>query len=143
MAITFKYKSIKRPGGNIVKTPSIPITLHGNSEINIEVIALLDTGADLSVIPQDIAELLNIDLTGEKDKSRGIGGEVNIINTKISINLKKGHESYDFEIPVQVILGDGKIPVILGRKGFFDKFKITFDQANEKVSLKRHTRLNY
>lgn len=40
-------------------------------------------------------------------------------------------------LPVQVILGDTKIPILLGRKGFFNKFKIIFDQANEKVSLKK------
>lgn len=105
--------------------------------MSIEVIALLDSGADVSVIPQDIAELLGIDLTKEKEISRGIGGEVDVINTKIKINIKKGHESYNFLIPVQVVMGDSKVPVILGRAGFFNEFKITFDQANEIVHLKK------
>lgn len=133
----FKYKPINRQDGRNVKTPSIPVVLSGKSAIKIEFMALLDSGADVSVIPQDVAELLNLDLTGKRDKSRGIGGEVEIINTSMQINLTKGHENYNMQIPVQVVMGDNKIPPILGRAGFFDKFIITFDQINERVSLKK------
>jgi len=143
MALSFRYKSIKRPKGNVVKAPHIPVNLITKSSMSIEVIALLDSGADVSVIPQDIADLLGVDLTKEKEISRGIGGEVEVINTKIKINIKKGHENYDFLIPVQIIMGDSKVPVILGRAGFFDKFKITFDQANEIVSLKKYSENNF
>lgn len=137
MAISFKYKSIKRPDKNEVKTPSIPIMLKGNSPTWIEFVALLDSGADLSVIPQDVAELLNLDLSGKKEKSSGIGGEVEVINTKMTLNIKKKHEDYTFVIPVQVILGESKVPILLGRKGFFDQFKITFEQKNERVFLRK------
>src|SRR3989344_4029703 len=55
----------------------------------------------------------------------------------IELMKKKGHESYDLTIPVQVALNGNAVPVILGRAEFFDKFKITFDQANEIVLLKK------
>ena len=142
MTLFFRYKSIQRPKGNVVKAPHIPINLISKSSMSIEFIALLDSGADVSIIPQDVAELLGIDLTKEREISRGIGGEVEVINTKIKINIKKGHETYDFLIPVQVAMGGSKIPVIIGRAGFFDRFRITFDQANETVSLKRTTDIN-
>lgn len=137
MTLSFRYKSIPRPRGKSVKAPHIPVNLLSKSSMSIEFIALLDSGADVSIIPKDVAELLGIDLTKEKDISRGLGGEIEVINTKININIKKGHESYDLTIPVQVALNGTAIPVILGRAGFFDKFKITFDQANEIVSLKK------
>lgn len=142
MALYFRYKSIVRPDGNAVKTPSIPITISGESNLKIEVIALLDSGADVSIIPLDIAELLRINISGEKSKSKGIGGEVEVINTKITVNIRKGHEGYNLIIPVQVIKGDSSIPIILGRAGFFDKFQITFDQFNERIILKK-TSLEY
>ena len=137
MAISFKYKSVKRHDGNEIKTPSIPVNLRGKSPNWIEFMALVDSGADLSVVPQDVAELLNFDLSGEKDKSRGIGGEVEVINTKMQVNINRKHEDYTFEVPVQVVLGDSKIPVLLGREGFFDQFKITFEQSSEMVILKK------
>lgn len=48
MAISFKYKSVKRPDGTLVKTPSIPILLEGREKF--ETVALLDSGADISAI---------------------------------------------------------------------------------------------
>jgi len=137
MTLSFKYKSIKRPDGEEVKTPSIPVTLIGEGAIRIEVMALIDSGADLSVISQDIAELLNLDLNGPKTKSRGIGGEVDAVNTHIKINIKKGHEDYIISVPVQVILGDSKVPVLIGRAVFFDEFKISFEQSEERILLKK------
>ena len=141
--MSFKYKSIKRPDGDIVKTPSIPIILTGRSNVKIEFMALIDSGADLSVIPEDIADLLNIDMDGKKDKSKGIGGEVEVINSKINVKIKKGHEDYSLNVPVQVILGDNKIPVILGREVFFDEFSITFDQINDRILLKKINKASY
>lgn len=136
MTISFKYKSMKRPNGVIVKSPVIPLTLSGRSSIRPEVIALLDSGADLSIVPEDMAELLDLDTSMPSDKSKGIGGEVEVKTTKMNIELRKTHETYSFQIPVQVVLGDSKLPVLIGRAGFFDRFRITFDQRNQVISLK-------
>src|SRR3989344_672035 len=130
MAMSFKYKAIKRPNGELVKLPLIPVAITGKSSIKVEVGALIDSGADISIVPKDIAEFLVINLDGEKDRYKGIGGEVDVINTILQINIQKGHESYDFQIPAQVILTDEKIPFLLGRTKFFDEFQILFDQPN-------------
>lgn len=135
----FRYKTINRPDGTQVKTPSIPISLKGNLQTSFEVIALLDSGADISVIPKDFAELLGLNLEGERTKAFGIGGEVQSIETKVYLSISKGHEKYNFQIPVKVILGEYDFPVILGREGFFDKFIIIFDQDKQRVSLKKVT----
>ena len=90
MTISFKYKAIKRSDGRKVKTPTIPIALIGKSSIRTETIALLDLGADLPVIPQDIDDLLDLNIN-KKDKSKGIGGEVEVANTNVSINIEKDH----------------------------------------------------
>ena len=121
----------------MVKTPTIPIELSGKASISLDVMALLDSGADLSVIPEGIAKVLNLDLSGKIEKANGIGGSVNVINTKMTARVKQKRESYQFIIPVQVILGKDKIPPLLGRKGFFDKFEITFLDRQQKVKLKR------
>ena len=139
MTISFKYKINSYKKGAKVKTPSIPITFFGNNSIPIEVICLLDSGADVSVIPEGLAKFLNINLSGKKEKSHGIGGDVEVINSRVSIAVKKDHENYEFIIPVQVILGKDEIPPLLGRNGFFDKFKITFDENKERVTLKKIT----
>lgn len=135
MTISFKYKTIKRPDGTFVRTPSIPIVFNGKEKF--ETIALLDSGADISAISQDVAEILGLDLSSEKEPAFGIGGKVDSVSSKVSIKVEKGHEHYSFQIPVKVILGDYDFPPLLGRAGFFNKFVISFDQTQEKVSLKR------
>jgi len=135
MTLSFRYKTVKRPDGTNVKTPSVPILLNGKEKF--ETIALIDSGADISAMPKDVAEILGLDLNGERTPAFGIGGKVDSIQTTVTITIEKGHEHYAFQIPVKVILGDYDFPILLGRAGFFDKFIISFDQAQEKVLLKR------
>jgi len=55
---------------------------------------------------------------------------------KIVIGNK--HEKYTMTIPVSVLMiDDGEIPPILGRKGFFDEFSITFEETKEKIHLRK------
>ena len=137
MTIVFSYKTIKRPDGTEVRTPSIPITL-GTKE-KIDTIALLDSGADISAIPKDIAEILGLDINKKPSPAYGVGGKVDAIETIMDIAINKGHEHYSFQIPVKVILGKYDFPVLLGRAGFFDRFIVSFDHKKEKVMLKKHT----
>lgn len=138
MTLFFKYKTVMRPDGSPVKTPSIPILLSGKEKF--ETIALLDSGADVSAVPEDIAEILGLDIKGKRDPAFGIGGKVESVETKMNIAVEKGHEHYSLQIPVKVILGQYDFPVLLGRAGFFDRFVVTFDQAKEKLSLKANTK---
>jgi hypothetical protein len=142
MTISFKYKTVQRPDSTPVKTPSIPITLIGPDE-KIDTIGLLDSGADISAISKDMAELLGLDLSGKKEKSFGIGGKVDSVSSKVRLTIEKGHEKYNFTVPVIVVLDNYDFPVLLGRRGIFQKFVISFDEKQEKVSLKRTTRRTY
>jgi len=137
MTISFRYKTVKRPDGTLVKTPSIPITLIGKE--SFDTIALLDSGADISAIPKSIAELLSLNMESKVTFTYGIGGKASSVETTVKILIQKGHERYIFNLPVKVILDEYNFPVLLGRLGFFDKFVITFDQENERILLKRRT----
>ena len=122
MTISLKYKTVKRPNGSEVKTPSIPILLSGREKF--ETVALIDSGADISAVPLAVAEILGLDLSSEKTPAYGIGGKVDSIETTMNATIEKGHERYIFQIPVKVIVGDYDFPILLGRAGFFDKFII-------------------
>ncbi|MBU2503960.1 MAG: retropepsin-like domain-containing protein [Nanoarchaeota archaeon] len=135
MVLTFKYKNISRGNGTESFSPSVPIIFQGNRS-KYEFMALLDSGADISAIPKSMAELLGLDLSGKKEKAFGIGGEVPAVQTKVNIEISKGHEKYLFQIPVKVILDGYEFPPLIGREGFFDKFHITFKQSERRVALK-------
>lgn len=135
MTLSFRYKTLTRPDGTPVRTPSIPVLLSGREKL--ETVALLDSGADISVIPRAIAEILGLDLKGTAEKAYGIGGPVDSIEAMVNVTVERGHERHSFQIPVKVIMGNYDLPVLLGRSGFFDRFVITFNQPKEKVFLKR------
>lgn len=122
--------------GTKIKSPVIPILLKGRSSFSMTVLALIDSGADMSVIPKGLAEVLDLDLSKETQKAFGVGGDVQVKNSEMLIKIGKKHEKYEFKIPVQVILNDDA-PIILGRKGFFNKFVIVIDEKEQRVKLKR------
>ena len=114
MSLNFRYKKVKRPNNIEIKSPSIPVTIWGGGQ-RFEFIALLDSGADVSVVPLDVANLLGLDLSGEKEEARGIGGKVPAIQTKINLEVGRPHEKHTLILPVKVILEDGEkeIPILL------------------------------
>lgn len=136
MTLTFTYKGSRRPDGTEVQTPSIPVVFSGGA--SFQTLALLDSGADISAMPQKMAEALGLETTAERKTAYGVGGAVDSVNTHARILVERGHERYWFDLPIKIILGDHDFPVLLGRTGFFDKFIISFDQAREKIHLKRN-----
>lgn len=104
--------------------------------------ALLDSGADVSAISSDIAELIGLDTSGTRSISRGVAGMIESIEKKVTISFGRDHEMYKLTIPVKILFIDEKesssfVP-LLGRDGFFSEFKISFDEANSKVTLKKN-----
>jgi hypothetical protein len=135
MAMDFRYRSATRPDGTSVVAPLIPVTFHGSRRI--KTLALLDSGADISALPKQVAELIGVDIDGKVCRSYGVGGSVESVGSWAGVTVSKGHERYTFRLPVRGVMGAYDLPPILGRHGFFDRFSITFDQAQERVSLKR------
>ena len=136
MTISIRYPQIKRKDGVEKRLPYIKVELKGqNSGFYVETYALLDSGADISVIPKDFAELIGVRMKGEIMKANGLGGEVKVINSKMELKIRGDHRDYVLNIPVQVVLDESKIPVILGRDGFFSYFRIEFDHANQRVRM--------
>ena len=83
MAISYKYKNIKRGDGIERRLPFIPVNIMSKGSSWIQTMALIDSGADVSVIPKDFAELLGLDLSGKRDIANGLGGEVSVVNSSM------------------------------------------------------------
>lgn len=140
MALVFKYKRIDRPEPFPSEAaPAIPVTLIGSKE-KIDVIGLLDSGADFSFIPYDMAEVLGLNLSQKPQDIGGISGTVLAIPSTMKINVQKGRENYTITVGVYVSAKDmdDNFPILIGRNGFFEQFKITFIEAEKRIHLKRH-----
>ena len=134
MSFSFKYKPAKLKSGKAIYRPMLPLTIFG--EETIDIFAMLDSGSDISVLPKEIAETLEIKYF-EEDELYGItGNKVKSKIGRVNISFGKGRENYRFQIPV-VVPEKGDTPIILGRTGFFNKFKITFFEKEKRIIFKK------
>jgi hypothetical protein len=106
---------------------------------------LIDSGADVSFIPAVIAELLDLDLSEETSRSKGVSGwfETRTSSCELSLVAKTG------------VLELGAVPVIvpvvdveeeegssidyclLGRDPFFTRYNVHFKQRKRLIIAKR------
>ena len=125
----FKYKQF----GLDILRPVIPIEIEYNNLVTPYEV-LVDSGADICIFNSQIAEVLEIDvLKGIKSQINGITGfpEDIYIHT---IHIKLGSKHY--KIDVGFIRISNTSYGVLGQKGFFDKFKVSFDLKKKEIELK-------
>lgn len=140
MSLNYRYHQIDAKG-RPKRRPLINVSFSNGSSV-FKTMALLDSGADVSAISSDIAEIIGLDTSGTRSISRGVAGTIESIEKKVNISFGKDHEIYKLTIPVKILFIDESeapsfVP-LLGRDGFFSEFKISFDEANSKVTLKKN-----
>jgi len=116
------------PKGKIVYRPILDVYINEIGGWN-KYDFIVDSGADISLMPEYIAEEIGLDWEkGQKIEMRGISqkeecfveGRIHEIDIRIpDINL---------EIQIPVCFAKGNTPFLLGREGFFDYFRITFEK---------------
>jgi len=140
MTLNYNYRAIERPLLGTVKSPSIPVTITADDgKISFDTLALVDSGADISALGEDVANMLNLDMNSPESVAIGIGGHVKSKESVMNIRMGHDRERYNIRMPVKILLEKSDFGVILGRRGFFDKFRIEFDQYNEKMTFKRNS----
>ncbi len=109
--------------------PLIPITLRAQQELTLY--ALVDSGAVVSVFPEDVAKAIGLDLEkGEELYLTGVGG---YIKGKLIPNVEAVIEGFRIQIPIVFVPYTPIELAVLGRKGFFEKFEITFREWEKKL----------
>lgn len=121
--------------GTAILKPIIPVELlYGSKKIRYG--ALIDSGADFCILDSEIGEYLGIDIrSGARETFGGIqerGGAEAFLH-KIVLNIG----GWDYTTTVGFSYDIAKHGFgILGQKGFFDMFAVTFDFLKEEVELK-------
>ena len=100
-----------------------------------KLLALVDSGADACLFPRDVADILGINIrTGRCASLTGIGGhrvpfyfhDVEILFNQYQIRTQVGFAK-------EGIGATG----LLGQKGFFDQFIVSFDNANNYFEVRK------
>lgn len=139
----FKYFKFPLPGrseffGTSILRPVIPVEITvENTTVRYD--ALIDSGADFCIFDGGLGEVLGIDV--ESGKLLEFGG----------VQASQPSRAYLHEITISVGGSSHKILAgfsygiapsgygIVGQKGFFDIFTVTFDLAKEEVELKERS----
>src|SRR3979411_2368008 len=114
--------------GSYTKRPIVEVELSRGTQRR-KFLALIDSGADQIMMPAAIAEALGID----RDRSArrtSLGFSMDPIDGFIGhLTFQIEHQADPFEAPVIFI--DTDVPVLLGREGFFDRYRIKFEQDHD------------
>lgn len=127
----FKYKKY----GTGTLRPVIPIELaHNNISVPYEV--LVDSGADTCIFDAQIAEILQLDV--KKGKEQKVAGITGVLESYYShpVTIVVGGWKYTFDVGFLANIGKFGYGVV-GQKGFFDIFIVTFDLLKEEIELRQ------
>lgn len=121
------------PSGHLIKRPTLVLTLR-NGRNGLKCYALVDSGADHCIFPRSFMQRLGIDLlTAPVDMTSGVGS-TNVPTHYCNVTLDLG--VIDFQVYAGFTAGMDQFGIgLLGQDGFFDKFKITFDNPHGSYTL--------
>ena len=112
--------------------PLVPVTLRAREELTLY--ALVDSGAVVSLFPEDVANAIGLDLSrGETLYLAGAGG---YIKGKHVPDVEVVIGSFRLRIPVVFVPYMPIELAVLGRKGFFEAFEITFREWERRLIIK-------
>jgi len=124
--VTFPYRKFSG-----VMRPVADVAVEANGE-KIETGMLIDSGADVTMIPLALGRALGFQEDADEIKNlRGISGYgVPFITLEVQMTI--GEQSFPAKIAWSLT---EDAPLLLGRADVFDKFRITFDEAEGKVEF--------
>lgn len=131
MTFTKPWRIIGSSEGKEIWGPLLDIFLSTVAGREIRETFFVDSGADRSMAPRRICDLLG--LAWEKGKPVQLQGispreECTVAATIHPVEIHIREVACRITIPI--CFAEGDAPFLLGRDGFFDAFRITFDKRN-------------
>ena len=125
------------PGDNVYK-PWLPVRLGYRKTHKImpaSVIALIDSGADVCFCEKNLGLWLGAKLTKGETKTFITANRGSFEAIKDTLTLYVCGTHYDCPFYFTNSL-PRETPIILGQRGFFDHFVISFDLKNKEIEIK-------
>lgn len=125
--VTFKFQEYQYSLFRKIKRPVVDILIQSQIDLSWQKLTLIvDTGADYTLFPKFLSVALGINL--DKDCKRisikGVGGDSDVYMLKKNLSIKVGE--YERQVPVGFLDNDN-IPPLMGRREFFETFKVVFE----------------
>lgn len=128
----------KLSDGTQVARPALDLFLERRKGPPIEEMFLVDSGADCSMAPRRLCERLGIHWSdGQLMELVGISPREEC-NVRGYIHPLKVHvREVKLSLTIPCCFVEGDTPLVLGRAGFFDAFRIEFDQRQRLTVFRR------
>lgn len=127
MQFTRPWEAFTSPDGSVIWRPTLRVLLREADGLEPHHF-LVDSGADLSLASRDLCDSLSI--TWEDGERRILHG----ISRKEECQVESRVHDVDLvvaelgiQITIPMCFADGHAPLLLGREGFFEYFRVTFD----------------
>jgi len=134
----FKYSEYTVPNKGKIFRPTVPIMFKNKSKF-IHTEAIVDSGADFTILPIEIAGILDIKLDLRKRTTfHGAGSNpfpVYLSPVSIELMIRQGGFR-PIKWRSKVFFAESQPGILLGHKGFLEKFKITLDGKNKELEIK-------
>jgi hypothetical protein len=118
--------------GRYTKRPIVEIELSRGNQTR-KFLALVDSGADQIHMPAAIAEVFGIN-RAECPRRASMGITMEHIDGFVAeLTFRIEHQTETFKAPIVFI--DTDLPVLLGREGFFDRYRIKFEQDHDTFEI--------
>lgn len=115
--------------------PQIPVVVR-NGDKKFQIFALVDSGAACCIFPQNLGLGLGIDVEkGPTQRIGGLGGKV-IVAHFHHVTLEVGKHTW--RVYAGFSPNELGTSSLLGLKGFFSEFKVTFDYSSRYTIIKKN-----
>ena len=103
------------------------------TSIELPVFGLIDSGASETLLRSQIGEELGIDIeSGERVEFQGVGGITFGYRHKVLLRLVDEKKEHEIKCAFTPLPG---IPALLGERGFFENYKVTFEKYKNVFSV--------
>lgn len=133
----FKYSEYTDENNIKIFRPTIPIVFKNKSKF-IQTEAIIDSGADFTILPIEVAGILDIKLDRHtKATFHGAGGNpFPVYPSPINIEhilRQSGFRTINWQ--TKVFFAESQPAILLGHKGFLEKFRVTLDGKRREVEI--------
>ncbi len=135
--MVFDYTTYRNREGTFYR-PSINITFKYGSAFFPYTSALVDTGSDFVMVPLSIAEELGAepDFESVTELNCACGSSFKSFNSRYPIEIVVDHKGFrpkSWETHVKFV--EAEVTVLLGHRGFLDRFDALFSASDHTMSL--------
>jgi hypothetical protein len=136
MSFTKPWRTLLGPDERDKRLPVLDIFLRTAGGSFVREVFVVDSGADLSMGPRRLCDLLGIDWDdGQPIELRGIAQRDECVVPAVIHDVQVYIREAGCRLVIPFCFAEGDAPLLLGREGFFDAFRIDFDKQQSVTAF--------